>query len=64
MGYDVLSMNATNLLMVKWALSGFSLEDMKSILNQVLKMDNAYLIKNLVDEELRKAGFGQVIRSR
>ena len=64
MGYDVLSMNATNLLMVKWALSGFSLEDAKRILNQVLMMDNAYLIKNLVDEELRKAGFGQVIRSR
>ena len=64
MGYDVLSMNATNLLMVKWALSSFSLEKAKRILNQTLKMDNAYLIKNLVDEELRKAGLGQVIRSR
>ena len=64
MGYDVLSMNATNLLMVKWALSNFSLEKAKLILNQTLKMDNAYLIKNFVDEELRKAGLGQVIRSR
>ena len=64
MGYDVLSMNATNLLMVKWALSSFSLEKAKRILNQTLKMDNAHLIKNLVDEELRKAGLGQVIRSR
>ena len=64
MGYDVLSMNATNLLMVKWALSSFSLEKAKLILNQTLKMDNAYLIKNFVDEELRKAGLGQVIRSR
>jgi phosphotransferase system enzyme I (PtsP) len=62
MGFDVLSMNANNLLMVKWAIRSFSLAKAKEILAKVLKMDNAYLIKNHVEEELRKAGLGQLIR--
>jgi phosphotransferase system enzyme I (PtsP) len=62
MGFDVLSMNANNLLMVKWAIRSFSLEKAKKILAKVLKMDNAYLIKNYVEEEMRKAGLGQLIR--
>jgi phosphotransferase system enzyme I (PtsP) len=63
MGFDVLSMNSNNLLMVKWAIRSFSLVKAKKILSNVLKMDNAYLIKNYVEEELRKAGLGQLIRS-
>jgi len=64
MGYDILSMNATNLLMVKWALTTFSLTKAQEILNKVLQMDNAYLIKNYVDNELRQAGLGRVVRAR
>lgn len=64
MGYDVLSMNSTNLLLVKHALSHFALEQGKNILGKVLAMDNAYLIKNFVDEEMRKAGLGNIVRSR
>lgn len=64
MGFDVLSMNSTNLLIVKWAIRSFEMAKAKRILNKVLKMDNAYLIKNYVDDQLRKAGLGQVIRNR
>jgi phosphotransferase system enzyme I (PtsP) len=64
MGFDVLSMNSNNLLMVKWAIRSFSMVQAKKILSKVMKMDNAYLIKNYVEEELRKAGLGQLIRDR
>lgn len=64
MGYDVLSMNSTNLLEVKWAIRSFDLKKAKRILGKVMKMDNAFLIKNYVDEQMRKAGLGQVVRSR
>lgn len=63
MGFDVLSMNSNNLLMVKWAIRSFSMVQAKRILTKVLKMDNAYLIKNYVEEELRRAGLGQLIRT-
>ena len=64
MGFDVLSMNSTNLLMVKLAIRSFEMAKAKRILNKVLKMDNAWLIKNYVDEQMRKAGLGQLIRTR
>ena len=64
MGFDVLSMNSTSLLMVKHALSHVEMSHAQDILSRVLKMDNAYLIKNFVDEEMRKAGLGNIVRSR
>ena len=64
MGFDVLSMNSTSLLMVKHALSNFEASHARELLASVLKMDNAYLIKNFIDDEMRKAGLGNVVRSR
>ena len=64
MGFHVLSMNSTNLLVVKKALMTFEQTRAKEILNKVLKMDNAYHIKNYVDDQLRDAGLSQIIRSR
>ncbi|HJL60627.1 MAG TPA: phosphoenolpyruvate--protein phosphotransferase [Pseudomonadales bacterium] len=64
MGYDVLSMNSTNLLMVKWVIRSFEMTRAKKMLNKVLKMDNAFLIKSYVEDEMRKAGLGQLIHSR
>ena len=64
MGFHVLSMNSTNLLLVKKALMHFEHAKAKRILNKVLKMDNAYLIKNYVDDQLRAAGLGQIVRTR
>jgi phosphotransferase system enzyme I (PtsP) len=62
MGFDVLSMNATNLLQVKWVIRSFSLEQAKQVLVKALSMDNAYAIKNYVEDELRKAGLGRLLR--
>ena len=64
MGFDVLSMNSTNLLMVKWAVRSFELRKAKRILNKVLKMDNAQEIKIYVDGQMREAGLGRIVRSR
>ena len=64
MGYDVLSMSSTNLLKVKWAIRSFDMATAKKLLSKVLKMDNAFLIKSCVESEMRKAGLGQLIRSR
>ena len=64
MGFDVLSMNSTNLLIVKQALRSFELARAKRILNKVLKMDNAVLIRDYVEAQMRKAGLGQIIRNR
>ena len=63
MGYDVLSMNSTNLLMVKLAIRTFDLAKAKRILNKVLKMDDAKAIKLYVDGQMRKAGLGKIIRT-
>lgn len=64
MGFDVLSMNATNLLQVKWVIRTFSLSKAKKVLTKALSMDNAYTIKNFVEEELRKAGLGRLVRDQ
>ncbi len=64
MGFDVLSMNATNLLLVKQTLRSFEMARAKRILNKVLKMDNAVLIRDYVEEQMRKAGLGQIIRTK
>lgn len=64
MGYDVLSMNSPNLLLVKRALTTIEYKQAKKILDHVLKMEEAHTIKEYVDEQLRNAGLGQIIRSR
>ncbi len=62
MGYDVLSMNSPNLLLVKRALTTISLRDAKEILSAVMKMSDATTIKDYVDDKMREAGLGQIVR--
>jgi phosphotransferase system enzyme I (PtsP) len=62
MGYDVLSMSATSLPIIKWVLRSVNLEDARTMLKKVLKMDNAWVIRNYMDDQLRKAGLGQLLR--
>ncbi len=64
MGFDVLSMNSTNLLMVKAVLRSIEMAKARRILAKVLKMDNAFLIRNYVEEQMRKAGLGQIVRTK
>ena len=64
MGYGILSMNATNLLLVKRVLSNFSMSEAQTILSKVLSMDNSRVIQNYVEEQIRKSGLVGVLRTQ
>ncbi|MCK5894630.1 MAG: phosphoenolpyruvate--protein phosphotransferase [Endozoicomonadaceae bacterium] len=61
MGFDVLSMNATQLLKVKWTLRSMAHSQAKAILNDVMTMDNPRDIRNVLELALRQQGLDQVI---
>ncbi|MTI15051.1 phosphoenolpyruvate--protein phosphotransferase [Sansalvadorimonas verongulae] len=61
MGFDVLSMNATNLPRVKWALRNMPLEQAKELLDEVLSMDNPRVIRSAVELSLRHRGLDKVL---
>ena len=63
MGYDILSMNAANLLLVKWVLSNFSMSEAQTILNKVLSMDDSRVIQSYVEEQIRKSGLVGALRT-
>lgn len=62
MGYDVLSMNATNLPKVKSAIRGISKVDADELLQRVMSMDDADEIHNLLRSRLRELGLSQLTR--
>ncbi|GAA4652710.1 phosphoenolpyruvate--protein phosphotransferase [Kistimonas scapharcae] len=64
MGYDVLSMNATQLLKVKWTLRSMKRSQAKAILDDVMTMDNPRIIRSTLELALRKQGLDQVIGGR
>ena len=63
MGYDMLSMNSPNVLLVKAMVRSFALGRAKALLDRVMTMDNPHLIKNAVEQELRDAGLGRLLRT-
>ena len=64
MGYQVLSMNSPNLLMVKKALTTVSFEQSQVLLKEVLEMNSADQIQQRVENVLRENGLSQIVRSR
>lgn len=62
MGYPVLSMNMTNLLLVKKALSTITLEVAQRTLEAVLRLDTSEAVKAKVDRVFRREGLGSLIR--
>ncbi len=56
MGYDLLSMNATNLPKVKSTIRSVSKEDADELLAEVLSMDDADRIQKLINERLSDLG--------
>jgi phosphotransferase system enzyme I (PtsP) len=56
MGYDMLSMNATNLPKVKSTIRSVSKEDADELLAEVLSMDDADRIIKLINERLTELG--------
>jgi phosphotransferase system enzyme I (PtsP) len=62
MGYDVLSMNSTNLPKVKLAIRSVEYKDAALLLGQVMKMDESSDIHLLLRETLQNAGLTQLTR--
>jgi len=56
MGYDVLSMNSTNLPRVKSVLRAISLEQAEELLASVMKLTDAETVTQYVDIALKKIG--------
>ena len=61
MGFDGLSMNATNLPKVKWLLRQISLGKAQELLGQVMNIDNPQVIHSTLQLALRNLGLGRMI---
>lgn len=63
MGFDSLSMNATNLPKVKWMLRQVSLSKARVLLEQLMTIDNPQVIHSALTLALRNMGLGRVINA-
>ena len=63
MGYDVLSMNAASLLKVKSVLRSITLEVAEKLLENVMQLDDAQMVRSAVDLALYNAGVDRLLRS-
>ena len=61
MGYDSLSMNATNLPKVKWMLRQVSMAKSKELLAQLMKIDNPQVIHSSLQLALKNQGLSRMI---
>lgn len=62
MGYDVLSMNATNLPKIKFAIRGVSMGRAQDLLSRIIVMDDVDKIHMLLRKTLKDLGLGQLTR--
>ncbi len=62
MGFDVLSMNATNLLKVKSMIRDITLVQAKELLQSALQQEDAESIRSLLDAALHGAGASRILR--
>lgn len=60
MGYDVLSMNATNLPRVKSIIRSISMQQARELLETVLQMDDAEKIQQLISQTLKQLGLSRL----
>lgn len=63
MGFDALSMNAAALLKVKSVIRSITLEAAQDLLDQVMQMEDAHMIRSAVDLALYNAGVDRLLRS-
>jgi len=62
MGYDALSMNASNLLKVKSVIREIDMSWAKKLLESVLALDSPYIIQSTLNLALKEAGFSRYLR--
>jgi len=63
MGFDSLSMSAPSVGRVKWIIRHFSQKNAAKLLQEVLGMDNAVMIRCHMESALEKVGLGDMIRA-
>jgi len=61
MGFDSLSMNATNLPKVKWLLRQIKMSKARELLDQLMQIDNPQIIHSSLQLALRSLGLSRVI---
>lgn len=61
MGLERFSMSASAILKIKWVVRSFSREHAKRVLARALRMENGESVRGLLDEELRRAGLGELV---
>ena len=62
MGFDSLSMSASNLLKIRRVLRTIKLSDAQELLKEALAIDNAAVIRSMVELELNKLGLWDLVR--
>ena len=62
MGYQALSMNASNLLKVKSVIRGIDLKWAEDLLESVLTLDSPFIIQSTLNLALKEAGFAGYLR--
>ena len=63
MGYDSLSMNASSVGRVRWAIRHFTKKEAAKLLQEVLSMESAVMIRCHMELALERAGLGNLIRA-
>jgi len=64
MGYDVLSMNSTNLTRVKQAIRNVSTEEAGELLGKVMRMDSSDAIHSCLEAFLLEKGLSGIVHAR
>lgn len=63
MGFDSLSMSASSLLKIKKTIRTVSLKEAQALLDEVMTIDNAALIRSIVLMELDRLGLSNLVRA-
>jgi len=63
MGIDSLSMSAGSLLRIKWVIRSFSHQRAREILDRALEMEDGRSVRQMMIEEIDRAGIGGLIRA-
>ena len=64
MGYDVLSMNATNLLRVKSVIRDITLERARQLLDQVIVLPDTESVNRMLEDTFREVGLERLLKPR
>ena len=62
MGVDSLSAGTVSVPRVKWAIRSFTRDGARNLAQQALALDTTVQVRHLINEALRQAGLGEIVR--